>query len=66
MLEIEILIRKCLGTINRSTTSAIAVEEVSPLDHEIFDLRSQSVNLYPCLLLALRSLLTTRWNLLPL
>ena len=39
MLQGEILVWKCLGPIDRGTACAIAVEEVAPLDHEIFDLR---------------------------
>ena len=38
MLQIEILICECLGAVDGSTTGAIAVEEVSTLDHEVFDL----------------------------
>lgn len=40
MLQLEILVRKSFGAVNAGTASAIAIEEVSTLDHEFSDLRS--------------------------
>lgn len=40
MLQLEVLVRKCFGAINAGTASAVAIEEVSTLDHELSDLRS--------------------------
>ena len=39
MLQLEILVGKSFGAVNAGTASAIAVEEVSTLDHELSDLR---------------------------
>lgn len=38
MLEIEVLVCKSLGAKDCSTTGAIAIEEISPLNHEVLDL----------------------------
>ena len=40
MLQHEVLVRKSFGAVNAGTASAIAIEEVSTLDHELSDLRS--------------------------
>lgn len=40
MLQLEILIRKSFRAVNAGTAGAIAIEEVSTLDHELSDLRS--------------------------
>ena len=40
MLALKVLIREGFCAVNASTTGAIAVEEVSALDHETFDLQN--------------------------
>lgn len=42
MLELEILIRKALRSVDTRTSSTIAIEEVSSLDHEFFDYSMES------------------------
>ena len=37
VLEIEILVRETLGSVDACAACAVAVEEVSALEHEIFD-----------------------------
>jgi hypothetical protein len=39
MLQDEVLIRKGSCAIDASRTSAIAVQEITSLDHEVFDLQ---------------------------
>lgn len=39
MLQIKVLVRECLCAVYRSTTGPVAIEEISTLDHELFDLR---------------------------
>lgn len=62
MLEGEILVGERFGAVDCGAAGAVAVEEVSALDHEAFDLS--------CFRLRLprydSAVLTTRWNLLPL
>lgn len=38
MLQPEILVRERLGPVDTRTARSIAVQEISALDHEIFDL----------------------------
>lgn len=40
MLQLEILVGKSFGAVNAGTASAIAIEEVSALDHELSNLHS--------------------------
>lgn len=40
MLQLEVLIRKSFGAVDAGTTGAIAVEEISTLNHELSDLRA--------------------------
>lgn len=40
MLEVEILVRKRFRTVYSGAAGAIAIEEISALNHEVFDLRS--------------------------
>jgi hypothetical protein len=70
MLQIEVLISKVASTVDASRSSTVAIEEISPLDHEAFDLVEQvstasSVNtsnrIYPWRD-PLWSKLTTRWK----
>jgi len=42
MLQVEILVREFLGTVDCSRAGAVAVDEVAALDHEAFDLLRQS------------------------
>lgn len=42
MFEIEVLIGKGLGAVNGGTPTAITVEKIASLDHEIFDLHGLS------------------------
>lgn len=39
VLEDEILICKFLGPVNRRTACSVTLDEITTLDHEIFDLR---------------------------
>ena len=39
MLQLEILVRKSLGAVDTRAPCAVAVEEISALNHEILDLR---------------------------
>ena len=38
MFEIEVFIRKSLGAVDGGTPTAITIQKITPLDHEIFDL----------------------------
>lgn len=76
MFQREILIRKRSGAVYRNAARAVAVEEITTLDHEVFDLfpAAQSQRIHPSYLPGREKavgwgkgrLPTTRWNLLPL
>lgn len=68
MLDVEILVRKCLCTVDSGASSPIAVEEVSSLYHKVSNLYVNLRQLFSRLShrKAWHRLLTTRWNLLPL
>ncbi len=40
MSQLKVLVRKSFGAVNAGAASAVAIEEVSTLDHEFSDLRS--------------------------
>lgn len=40
MLQLEVLVRKSFSAVNAGTASAISIEEVSALDHELSNLPS--------------------------
>ena len=49
MLQLEILVRESLGAVNAGTARAVAVEEISTLDHEFSNLPSISCHGSGCL-----------------
>ena len=44
MLQVEVLVCECFCAVYRSTACPVAIEEVSALDHEIFDLHAMRLN----------------------
>ena len=69
MFQLEILVGKGLRAVDAGAACAVAVEEVSALDHEVFDLGRGSVDQSKStghLRAKRQEGLTTRWNLLPL
>ena len=69
VLEGEVLVGKGLGAVDGGAASAVAVEEVATLDHEIADLKgvSKRTDEYCVFKGSLRGEgRTIRWNLLPL
>jgi len=47
VLEIEVLIRKCFCAVDGGAASAVAIEEISTLNHEVFDLRTLRLHAFP-------------------
>lgn len=44
MLQLEILVGKGLGAVDTGATCTVAIKEISPLYHEVFDLIAKSAN----------------------
>lgn len=66
MLDIEVLVGECFGAVDSCATGTVAVEEISSLDHETFDLSSVKIVPPKAPIKHDMIVLTTRWNLQPL
>lgn len=66
MLEVKVLVRKCLCSVDARRARSVAAKEVTPLAHEVWNLERKPVSDWSTFNTGARNGLTIRWKRLPL